>query len=212
MRDNVTQFLIEKLLKAHYNISPEDILAIYPYGSVVYGTDSEQSDRDYVAIIDMVDDYHQFESDKIDIHIISISHFKTLLNRHDIMALETYFNNSPIKDDLQVDFELNLPALRKSISSIVSNSWVKANKKLTLENEDNYTGIKSGFHAIRIARMGSLIASGSNDIFPSSNKDLWKNMYEDAINCNYDWKSLNAIYKPIINKAMSEFRLVAPKE
>lgn len=209
--DNMTMMLVESLLMFNYNITPDTIVGAYHYGSSTYGTQTDTSDSDFVIIVDMKDDYIQYESDNVDMHILSIDYYKKLLNDHDIMSLEVYFNPYPIKS-FETDFELDKVKLRHKISSVISNSWVKAKKKVTLENEDSYIGIKSCFHAIRIARMGTLIATKDKNIFPSSNITLWFNMLSDAIKCNYEWDLFSKIYKPVFNKAKTEFKKVAPKK
>jgi hypothetical protein len=69
------------------------------------------------------------------------------------MALECFFNTSPILK-YDTEFELDLFSLRKKISAICNNSWVKASKKLNLVEEDDYTGLKSLFHSFRILSFG----------------------------------------------------------
>ena len=207
---NIQDQLIKTILLETYKIPFDKILGNYPFGSITYGTVTEKSDHDFVVIVDMDIDYIQHESEMIDAHIMSVHRYKKMLEDHDIMALEVYFNPMPIKK-FETEFKLNLPQLRRKISATVSNSWVKAKKKVTLENEDTYVGIKSCFHAIRIARMGTLIANNEKDIFPQSNVVLWNDILQDANNSNYDWDTLNTIYKPLLNAALSEFRKVATK-
>lgn len=202
--------LVEQILEHKYNITSDKILGVCEFGSATYGTQTEKSDYDFVAIVDMDDGYIQFESPDVDIHIMSKHHYLSKLESHDIMALEVYFNPDPLKK-YEVDFTINKVKLRHKISAVVSNSWVKAKKKVNLENEDTYVGIKSCFHAIRIARMGTLIAIGEKNIFPHSNVKLWEDILKDAIQCNYDWEQLSKIYKPILNEALTEFRKVATK-
>lgn len=202
--------LVEQILEHKYNITSDKILGVCEFGSATYGTQTEKSDYDFVAIVDMDDGYIQFESPDVDIHIMSKHHYLSKLESHDIMALEVHFNPNQLKK-YAVDFTINKVKLRHKISAVVSNSWVKAKKKVNLENEDTYVGIKSCFHAIRIARMGTLIANDEKDIFPQSNVVLWNNILQDANNSNYDWDTLNTIYKPLLNVALSEFRKVATK-
>lgn len=212
MEDLQLVFLV-KMLELQFNITPEDIHTIYPYGSIVYGTNTNQSDEDYVVIVDGInDDVHlQFESDFLDIHIITVDHFKFLLNRCDIMALEAYFSKWPIKNDLEIDFELNLPALRKSISHTVSNSWVKAKKKVKLENEDSWVGYKSLFHAIRILDFGIQIAETGKIEDYKRVSHLWTDILE-RVDRGDDFESIIKHFKPIQNANQTIFRKLAPKE
>lgn len=205
------EILINHITKTYTGIDIEHIVGIYIYGSRVYGTANKKSDWDFVVInTDGVD--YEYMSDDIDIHYITVETFKNKLNQHDIMALEIYYQNKqgyPIKE-YDMEFELDLSKLRQSVSSVCNNSFVKFKKKLTLENEDNWIGIKSCFHALRIAELGRLIATGSRKVLDTDTY-LWTRIKQDAKECNYDWEALHAIYKPLFNEAMTEFRLVAPK-
>ena len=207
----LAEILINQITQTETILPQDSIVGIYQYGSRVYGTASETSDWDFVVINDNGFDF-LFESDNVDIHYISIETYNNKLKEHDIMALETYYQNiygEPIKE-YEIEFELDLQILRKSVSSVCNNSFVKFKKKLTLENEDNYIGIKSCFHAIRIAELGTKIAIKSKKLLHTDNY-LWERIKTDAKDCNYDWRCLHNIYRPIFNEEMSEFRLVAPK-
>jgi len=206
------EILITYVLKKEYDIDNDDILGIYQYGSRVYGTAAEKSDWDFVVITKSANLKSEYSSDNLDIQLMDIDTYIHKLKEHDIMAMETYYSNIekiPIRE-IDVDFVLDLPTLRKSVSSVCNNSFVKFKKKLTLENEDNYIGIKSLFHSLRIAELGRLIATGSEKVLETDTY-LWERIKKDAIECNYDWETLHKIYKPLFNEAMTEFRLVAPK-
>ena len=206
------EILISYVLKKEYDIDNDDILGIYQYGSRVYGTAAEKSDWDFVVITKSANLKSEYSSDNLDIQLMDIDTYIHKLKEHDIMAMETYYSNIekiPIRE-IDVDFVLDLPTLRKSVSSVCNNSFVKFKKKLTLENEDNYIGIKSLFHSLRIAELGRLIATGSEKVLETDTY-LWERIKKDAIECNYDWETLHKIYKPLFNEAMTEFRLVAPK-
>ncbi len=205
------EILINYLTEKHTTIPIESIVGIFQYGSRVYGTASENSDWDFVVINNANQD-GLVETDEIDIHYLSVETYINKLKEHDIMCLEIYYSNKqlqPIKE-FDVDFELDLQKLRHSVSSTCSNSFVKFKKKLTIEEEDNYIGVKSLFHSIRIAELGTRIAMGARNVM-TTDTYLWERIKEDAKECNYDWQTLNDIYKPIFNDEMSEFRAVAPK-
>jgi len=206
------EIFIRETISTYFTCSPNKILGIYQYGSRLYGTNDESSDWDFIVVVDgLVGDesYKQYETEEFDIHLMTIEHYKTLLLQHDIMSLEMYYQKEPIMK-CPVEFELNLPALRKSISSVVNNSWVKFKKKLTLDAEDNYVGIKSCFHALRIVELGRKIATNSTNIL-ETDVSLWGRIKKDAMDCEYNWENIHKLYKPLFNEYMTEFRLVAPK-
>lgn len=203
--------LVKTVLKSHFDIDPDKLKGLYYYGSINYGTNQENSDYDFVAIVDMNNnDYLQYETPDVDIHIISINHYKTLLKQHDIMALETFFNPTPIIP-YSTEFELDLKTLRHKISAIVSNSWVKAKKKVNLLGEDDYIGYKSLFHSIRILDFAVQLAeTGKINDFQKM-KPIW-----NEINfLVYAGKSIDEImahFKPNHNAMASKFRALAPKD
>jgi len=212
---NLVEVLIEQVLENGCDkkvIDYKDVIGICPYGSKVYGSDSEDSDFDYVVIHSNSNQQNNFYSTKnLDIHFMSEDHYNELLKEHDIMAMEVHYMS--LKGNLPMNFtstfELSLPKLRKSVSSIASNSYVKAKKKMTLKDEDTHTGVKSLFHSLRIIELGIDIARGKSFMF--SNKALWISINYKAEELNYNWEQLNEIYKPIFNTYMTEFRKVAPK-
>ena len=142
----IEEILLRNILSER--VDDKNIIGIYNYGSCLYGTSNENSDLDYCIVLEdksgifYNEKYIQIETEDLDLHIMSKSFYEMLLVRHDIMALEMYYQEDPILK-CEVDFELDLQVLRKSISSIVNNSWVKAKKKMTLEDEDSYIGLKS---------------------------------------------------------------------
>ena len=207
---NIQDQLIYDILIDTHNIPFENILGIYPFGSITYGTVTERSDHDFVVIADMDVDYIQHESEMIDVHIMSLRRYKKMLAEHDIMALEVYFNPMPIKK-VDTEFELNLPQLRRKISAVVSNSWVKAKKKVTMETEDTWTGYKSLFHSMRILDFGIQLAeSGKIGDFQRVTH-LWHEILM-KIQMGDDFLDIMEFYKYHQNNRATYFRQLAPKE
>lgn len=208
---NIENQLIGDILKDRYNITFEKIVGICPFGSITYGTVSEKSDHDFVVVAkDIVEDYIQYESELIDVHIMSINRFNKMLAEHDIMALETYFNPMPLKK-IETPFELNLPQLRKKISATVSNSWVKAKKKVTLENEDTWTGYKSLFHSMRILDFGIQLAETGKIGDFQRVSHLWREILQ-KVEDGDNFLDIMEFYKPYQNERATYFRTLAPKE
>lgn len=189
----------------------EKIIGLCEFGSTTYGTTHKNSDYDFVVVLDLpLESYFQYCSDDVDIHIFSKPFFLKKLYEHDIMALEVYYNPKQIVSFDWVDFELDLVKLRHKISAIVSNSWVKARKKVNLENEDSFIGIKSLFHSLRILSFGIQLAENKIIDFESC-KDDWKmilGMYER----NHTIEEIMEYFKPSHNANASKFRILAPKE
>lgn len=216
-------FNMLEMLKLKYNVR-----VVEHFGSTVYGTRTERSDIDIIAICESEEDLYNVHQSKdyqefsdysrdVDLHIISTKTFQELLNNHDIMALETYYQMS--EDDKELfNFTLDLDKLRRKVSAVCSNSWSKARKKLDIPEEDDYLGLKSLFHSIRILSYGIDIAKDSKIDFKNvlinnekiSCSDFW-NQIQYEYNQGWRWKEFKAEYTPLQNSNASTFRLLSPK-
>lgn len=200
---------LDKILIKH-------IRAVYPYGSVNYGTYGPQSDNDFIVVYDdaigMQYDAQQYDSfdKKISVHTYAASSWQEHLNNQKIFAIECH----SLDPNTGFKYELNLPLLRKEISSKASNSWVKCKKKLIVENE-RYIAIKSLFHSFRIPMFGIQIAQHGKVVDFREAKNLWEDelRYElfNVISGEEHWNMLKNEYQPRHNALMSEFRQYAEK-
>lgn len=205
------------LIKTIEESCGSNILALFPYGSRVYGTNSSQSDFDYIAIVD--EDLKQATNLDIsninaNVTIYSPKLFQLKLNEHEISVLECFFLNPDvvIKNEIEFNFVLSLPKLRAAISSKASNSWVKTKKKLTVDKDyAPYVGIKSLFHCFRIIEFGRQIAINGTIIDYGATNNIWTKLCIKSAD-QWTWPDLESIYKERYNKACTEFRLLAPKE
>lgn len=190
----------------------KNVLAVYEYGSKVYGTHNEKSDEDFIVVLS-----NKTQSDAFihaleaigDVNIYDEQEFQTLINEHEITALECLFlpqRNIIKAHDWQ--FTLYLPQLRQSLSAKSSNSWVKAKKKFIVEKDFNdYVGKKSAWHALRILDFGHQIATqGKITNYASMNE-----YRKEILACN-SWDEINEKFKSIYNKFATDFKQVAPKE
>lgn len=207
------------------------IRAVEHFGSTVYGTRTDKSDIDIIAISDSAEDlyaiyqskdYPEFSdySRNVDLHIISTKTFQELLDEHDIMALETYYQMHDSDKEL-FKFSLDLDKLRRKVSAVCSNSWSKARKKLDIPEEDDCLGLKSLFHSIRILSYGIDIAKDSKIDFKNvlinadagektSCSNLWEQLqYEYRQGCR--WSEFKKNYTHLQNSNATLFRLLAPK-
>ena len=179
------------------------------YGSRVYGTNHENSDYDFIAVVKDKDKPVDFPLPKGDVLVFSEEEFGKRIEQHDVTALECLWlpEKNILNGAVKVDFSLNLGKLRDSFSATASNSWVKAKKKFLVEKDFNpYIGKKSAWHALRIIDFGIQIAKNGKIVdYGSRNFD-----YEKIIGFN-SWEEINSEYKAVYNQLSSEFRLVAPK-
>lgn len=179
-----------------------EIIKLYEYGSTVYGTSTEKSDEDYIAIIDSEEDIAYNVRGEVDYIAYSESMFVKAIKDHKISVLECIFQN--VNDKYTQHFKLNTELLRREVSSISSNSYVKCKKKL--KEGETYVGLKSLFHSLRILDYGIQIANNSKIVdYTSSN-----NYLIDIMEIGDDWNELHRKYKPIHNELKSKFREVCP--
>lgn len=200
-------------IKKLFSLKDYDIISIFPYGSRVYGTNSEKSDHDFIAIFKdgTVTDEFALEKDKYNIHTYNYSSFVKLIEKHKIFALEciSLHKNKLLCDRKNFDFKLNIGTLRSSISEKASHSWVKAKKKFEVEKDKNiYIAKKSLFHSFRIIDFGKQIANHGKIVDFSSVNNLW---FEILNNPSEIWKDYFDAYKIKHNQSLTEFRELAPK-
>lgn len=191
-------------------LEESDIIAIYPYGSRVYGTNTFHSDYDYLLVYQGTkgQDGQQYDSHdgKLSVHTYSAEAWQQHLNDHKIFAMEAFCT----MDVPPFTFTLDKALLRKEISAKASNSWVKCKKKLEVADE-YYIGIKSLFHSFRIPMFGIQIAThGRITDFSVANK-LWKDELEVVLLHRPTWEDLKREYQPRHNALMTEFRKLAEK-
>lgn len=192
--------------------NPQKAVAIYRYGSHVYGTAGPQSDVDIIMVSHIEEPYVQFHKGDLNCTVFSVKEFQKRLDGHDITMLECVF--LPDRFIIQgKDYDWNAKIetykLRRAISAKSSNSFVKAKKKFTIEEDrDIYLGKKSLFHALRIPMIGRQIAVLGRIVDYGIANHYWPEIRDCAID---DWKHYKKKYQPIYNGIMSEFRRAAPK-
>ena len=213
--------LCETLLEIsqHYRFA-KHIMIIVEYGSSVYGTTTEKSDTDLICVVNTDEDIYEVlvhKEHNLDLHIISTRTFKELLDEHDIMALETYYQLSNSFKSL-LEFTLDLDKLRRKISAVVNNSWSKARKKLNIPEEDDYIALKSLFHSIRILSYGIDLARDGRIDFKNvlidgekiACSNFWKQLQYEYSQ-GFRWKEFKAEYTSLQNSNATLFRTLAPK-
>lgn len=147
-----------EVFKATYGLRDQDVLLI-PYGSRVYGTATDQSDEDYMAIVLQDRDCtgEEYRHNSLNVHLYNRVDFQRQLGIHKIHALEAWsMPDSPCPKHFK--WKLNLNLLRDAISEKASHSFVKAKKKIEVE-KDFYVGQKSLFHSLRILIFGTQVAT-----------------------------------------------------
>lgn len=202
-----------------------NIIAVFRYGSQLYGTANYGSDHDFVAIVKNKHDIRidsevikiaknalhldVKKSIQIDVNAYTEDEFMTALNDMEISFLECVDNpNALIYGKLIPLPKIDLEKLRHSISKKASNSWVKAKKKLAPLSVDYAPkiGKKSAWHALRILMYGTQLAEHSC----IHDYQCANSIYESIMSCD-SWEEIDMQFRSVYNHLSTEFRKVAPK-
>lgn len=200
-----------KLLKA----LPNEAL-LYPYGSRVYGTATKDSDYDYQIVLKDKDfkqeDWrNELAQRGFDLHVWSQSEWTDALADHRVFALECFYlpDDMVISNGLMIKHKLSKTKLREEFSRVASNSWVKAKKKLIVEDDRNvHIATKSVFHSMRILDFGCQIAEHGRIVnYASMNHVLAELTLMPA-----EWECIDTTFRARHNALASRFREVCPKK
>jgi hypothetical protein len=198
----------ERILRTA-KIQENQLVAVYPFGSRVYGTNNYSSDYDFYVVARGVQSNTEFRNGDLNFHLYTPEDFQNSVNQHRVGALECVMQD---KDNLlhhsdEFAFRLDLSILRREFSRVSSNSWVKAKKKLEVEH-DYYIGRKSLWHSIRILMFGIQIAEHGKITDYTAANHLYPVIVDSDVT---EWETFKSEYQPVINSLASEFRKLAPK-
>lgn len=179
-----------------------EVIRLYQYGSTVYRTNTNNSDEDFIAVVKSEEPMAYNVKGDVDYLVYSEGMFIEAIKEHKIDVLECIFLDN--EDPYREYFRLDLKLLRKEISSVSSNSYVKCKKKL--QDGEVYIGLKSLFHSLRILDFGiQIVKYGEIKDYTSSNKHL-----NDIMSIGGNWDTLHNKYKPLYNSLKTEFRKLCP--
>lgn len=180
------------------NINLSDILNIYPYGSMIYGTNNDDSDSDYVIVYKSAllpsgsfkDNAISSKDWSIQGVCYSRGGFIDAINNYQINALECIFLPEEQIVMKKMNFQmakLNLRDLSKKIISTASSSWHFA----LMSYKDGLIDAakKNVYHAIRILDFGIQIKEkGRISNYSSMNELKDQIYYDDNFNPKHFYK------------------------
>ena len=200
------------------------VLNIYLVGSSLTGTKREESDYDFIMVLD---DQAEFESEghleykkqqeetnkemKIDASCYKKTEFIELIKQNEITVLFTLFVPPQfiIKEnfDFKEFFLLDKLKLRKSISTVSSKAAQYA-KILFLKEKDLIKSKKNIIHSIRFLQFGfQIIEFGKISDFHCSNQYFDQIMNDTSV----EWQNYKETYLKSISKKLSrEFQKLIP--
>lgn len=139
------------------------VLNIYPYGSFVYGTNTEISDRDYVIVLKSLRlPSGGFKSNAISSKVSNIqgilysySGFINAIDTYDMTALESIF----LPDDKIIQKTKDFPIRKWNEKEMINNIIKKASNSFYIaeqqsKNDQKLQSKKGIFHSIRILMFG----------------------------------------------------------
>lgn len=184
----------------------ERVITTYRYGSRAYECHTQESDYDFIVVVesDNPNLYYSVNMKDTNFTVYSEQMFIKRIKEHHISALECIFLYK--SDKYREHFELDLGQLRRSISAVASNSYVKCKKKL--KDGEKYIGMKSMFHSLRILNFGIQIAK-YGEIKNYSSANVFLELIGDT---EPEWAELDKRFKPIYNMLKSYFKKLAPLE
>lgn len=193
-------------------ISNDNVLNIYQFGSRVYGSHNPNSDWDYIVVSKLY-----FDPEDINIHVFTEAQYQLALNRCDIQALECQYcdDEFKLKETIKFKFKVVKSELRRSISTIVSNSWVKGKKKLIVTGDyDQHLALKSIFHSVRILDFGIQIATDDRIVNFCSMNYFYADLRKLAETYQRDelWNKIDEKYRGFYNTQSSVFKSLCPKD
>lgn len=206
-----------------------DCICAFLRGSKTYSTDNENSDFDFgvivnddCTIIDVEGVFDNAKSDRrihpvsvksmnCDLEIVKESDFIDMISEHEPFAIEPLMltNNT---DMFKKFLKINPWKMRCRFGAISNNSWAKAKKKMTVEKDlDEYCGVKSLFHSIRLLMFICYFLKGY-----ITNDELIcvQLMYEKIMNdwkSGFKWEDFKQKYKPIYNNWHSQVVQMCPR-
>lgn len=175
---------------------------IFMFGSRVYGNFSESSDYDILIVAKSSISEIELKKEEYNIHILSEDRFREGLTLNNIRNIECVMapDFAKLKESILFDFKLDIKKFKNSILHRNSASWSKCNKKIL--SDDDYIGLKSGWHAMRIIMFASqIIKFGSIKDWNCANY-IWSDMISKKLELGYD---INDYYSDLNKSLVSEF-------
>lgn len=190
-------------------IDLSDILNIYPYGSMIYGTNDMFSDEDFIIVYRrsllpsgaFKDNAISSRNKMIQGTCYSRGGFIDAINNYQISALECIF----LPEDKIVQKKMNFSMtkfvkkdLAKKIISTASSSWYFA--KLAYEDDNIESSMKNMYHAIRILDFGIQIKENKKII--EYNR---MNTFKKEVECDVMYEPRN--YHPLFIELSEKIKI-----
>ena len=183
-----------------WGIPNHRIWNIYLYGSRVYGTNTAQSDYDFLVLVSSQNDHREYNDGKCNIHAKNYDIFKDELWDYNMLAMECIYAPPFAKIQETMDFKQNMSKIYRRESAIelkrqsLSQShaaWVRA--KMMLVGSDIHRGMKSAWHSLRILMFARQILEKGEIYNFSEANEIWDEVKGSS---EVDWRGFKDMLLP----------------
>ena len=185
-----------------------DVIAIYPYGSQIYGTATESSDHDYIIVMKgaMLDN-GAFKNNAISNEdytiqgtVYSRGGFLDAINRYDIVALECLSLDESQVVVKKWPFKVTNWHNKEMIKQIIRKaSDSRHYSNMASKNGDGEHALKSMFHALRILQFGLQLKEHQKIVNFQECNELYKDMKKISPE-NFDSRKYFRTFDELANK------------
>ena len=171
------------------------IWSIYLSGSQVYGTNTLNSDFDFLVVASSLHKHKEFYDGTYNIHVKTPDTFNDELWAHQMLAMECIYAPYFAKiegEKLLNNFKLDYVKLKRKSLSESYSSWFRA--KRMLRDGDVERGMKSIWHSIRILMFALQIMDEGNIYDFSEANGYWEQMVESD---GTDWTFFKDMLLPL---------------
>lgn len=183
--------MVNKIIKAT-GIHPTRVKNIIGFGSQVYGTNSEESDHDFMAICASMNEHREIKTDDLNIHVVTPEFFQKGIELYKMTHLECLFapEHFVLLGSWNKPFKINNEKLVMINKYKSFESWALAKERM--ERGDIHRGRKSAFHALRILDFCVQIENNGKIVDFSSCNFMW-----DQLSSMNSWEEIKENFFPL---------------
>lgn len=178
----------------------DDIYALYPFGSIIYGTDRDISDFDFILVTKSQQKLtnNVIKHNDFNYNIVSADQYLKDLNNHEIYALETYFlpdSLITLKPSRPWSFKLDKSILKRSIKAKMEKSLRLA--AAAFAEKDFRRGKKRLFYGLNSAIFAKQIFTFGKITNYSEGNYIWNELNSST---ETDWRFYEKKYKKLYDE------------
>jgi predicted nucleotidyltransferase len=197
---------------AEQGVPENQIVNIYLFGSHTFGCATATSDYDFLIVLKKQisgEDHLFHDTPKMDLVLMSEEGFETALREHVLWVVQCVLLPPAfvIRSKRTFVFRLDKSTLRQFLMQECNRTWVKAKKKLTVENSPILSR-KNICHSLRALMFGCQLAEHGSIVDWTCANDLHGELTHET---STDWGYFDGKYGLIWNRWASRLRQLCPK-